>query len=120
MKAIHCTRYGPPEVLELREGPPPQPKDKQILISMLTGLGADRVTDYRTQDCRNVGGRKRDAAGGIAHRTHMLEQFEAARREHEPARGAFERTTPSSSSRASTVGRGWAAPCERASEDLSY
>lgn len=32
MRAIHCTRYGPPEVLELREVPKPEPKPGEVLI----------------------------------------------------------------------------------------
>lgn len=32
MKAFVCTRYGPPDVLELREVPKPIPKDDEILI----------------------------------------------------------------------------------------
>ncbi|WP_417310447.1 alcohol dehydrogenase catalytic domain-containing protein, partial [Devosia sp.] len=32
MKAVHCTRYGGPEVLELKEVPVPVPKPNQVLI----------------------------------------------------------------------------------------
>jgi len=32
MKAVVCTKYGPPEVLELKELEIPEPKDDAVLI----------------------------------------------------------------------------------------
>jgi NADPH:quinone reductase-like Zn-dependent oxidoreductase len=44
MRAIVCTRYGPPDVLRLREAPKPFPKDGEVLVRI-------RATTAGTADC---------------------------------------------------------------------
>jgi NADPH:quinone reductase-like Zn-dependent oxidoreductase len=50
MRAIVCTKYGPPELLQLREMPKPQPKDGEILVKVhTTTVGPADIAFLRAQ-----------------------------------------------------------------------
>jgi NADPH:quinone reductase-like Zn-dependent oxidoreductase len=50
MKAVICTRYGPPEVLQLRDVPKPVPKENEVLVRVVATtvhVGDTRIRAFR-------------------------------------------------------------------------
>ncbi len=60
MKAIVYTRYGPPEVLELRQVAKPQPAEGQVLVKIQAASA--NALDYRRFEMTSAFGRLMDAA----------------------------------------------------------
>jgi len=58
MKAIVYTKYGPPEVLQLKEVAKPEPKDNQVLIKVQAASA--NALDYRRFETTSILGRLMD------------------------------------------------------------
>lgn len=56
MKAIVCTEFGPPEVLQLQEVAKPVPKDNQVLIrTYATTVAIEDVMMRRSPGANSLG-----------------------------------------------------------------
>lgn len=50
MRAVHCTAYGPPDVLQLRDVPKPVPKDDEILVRIRATTVCAADVELRRRD----------------------------------------------------------------------
>ncbi len=60
MKAVVCTKYGPPDVLQLRDVPKPHPTEGQVLVKVRAASA--NALDYRRFEMPPMFGRLMDAA----------------------------------------------------------
>ncbi len=99
MKAIICERYGPPEVLQLKDLPKPVPAENQVLVkvrassinpadrhTMRGGLAIRLVTGLRAPKIAGFG---RDLAGQVESVGSAVTQFKPGDEVYGSAMGAF-------------------------------
>ncbi len=87
MKAIVCTKYGPPEVLQLKEVEKPTPKDDEVLIRIYATVATPPDCAARKGDpslMRFISGlirpRKRTPGALLAGEIESAPRFDGPRR----------------------------------------